>query len=100
MKKYVLLFTLALTAAMHAAGPEAKYKAPRTENNQPDLQGMWNFSSDVPLQRPAKAADRKFFTREELAARKVAKAKAFAMISQFAPIEAVSLDWLETSGRL
>jgi hypothetical protein len=61
---------------------------------------MWNFSSDVPLQRPVSAGDRKVFTREELETRKAAKAKAFAMISKFAPIEAVSLDWLETSGRL
>jgi hypothetical protein len=101
MRRYAFVVFVALTTvAVSAAGPAPKYKAPRTENNQPDLQGMWNFSSDVPLQRPASAGDRKFFTREELAARNTAKAKAMAMISKFAPVEAVSLDWLETSGRL
>jgi hypothetical protein len=101
MTRYPLLLLVALAGVTaSAAGPDPKYKAPRTENGQPDLQGMWNFSSDVPLQRPASAADRKFFTREELQARKAAKAKAFTMIQTFAPVEAVSIDWLETSGRL
>ena len=28
------------------------YEAPRTEWDQPDLQGVWNWSSNVPMQRP------------------------------------------------
>ena len=101
MRTYAsVLFVMLTIVAASAAGPAPKYKAPRTENNQPDLQGVWNFSSNVPLQRPAGAADRKFFTPEEFAARKSSRAKALAMISRFAPVEAVSLDWLETSGRL
>ena len=101
MRTYAsVLFAMLTTIAASAAGPAPKYTAPRTENSQPDLQGVWNFSSNVPLQRPASAADRKFFTPEEFAARKAARAKAMAMISKFAPVEAVSLDWLETSGRL
>jgi hypothetical protein len=42
-----------------------KYTAPKTEFGQPDLRGVWNFSSDTPLERPARYKDREFITREE-----------------------------------
>ena len=38
-------------------------RAPKS--GQPDLQGVWNFTSRVPLQRPAAFGDKKFFTKEE-----------------------------------
>ncbi len=41
---------------------------PRTMWGQPDLQGVWNFSSVVPLERPAQFADREFLTDEDIAA--------------------------------
>jgi hypothetical protein len=101
MRRYSLLILLALTtAAASAAGPEPKYKAPRAENGQPDLQGVWNFSSDVPLERPVSAADKSVWTREELEAQKAAKVRAFEMISKMAPVEAVSLTWLDYTGRI
>ena len=98
--KSALMFLMLSVVSVSAAGPGATYTVPRTENGHPDLQGVWNFSSDVPLERPASAGDRKFFTHEEFEARKAAKAKAFAMISTLVPIEAVSIDWLEFSGRV
>ena len=101
MKHYCLLLLVAsTTAVLSAAGPEPKYKAPRTENGQPDLRGVWSFSSDVPLERPVSAGDKKLFTREELVARRTAKTKALLMISTLVPVEDVSLDWLEFSGRV
>ena len=42
------------------------YKAPRTEWGLPDLQGVWNFSSDTPMQRPSQYGTRQFLTDEEL----------------------------------
>jgi hypothetical protein len=96
-----LLLLLVLAAAgVSAAGPEPKYKAPRTENGQPDLGGAWNFSSDVPLERPASAADKTLFTREELEARRAGKQKALEMVSKFAPVEAVALTWLDYKGQI
>jgi hypothetical protein len=101
MKTCFLIFLLASTAAaLSAAGSQVKYKTPPAENGQPDLQGVWNFSSDVPLERPASAADKKMWTREELEARKAAKAKAFDMISKMVPVEAVGLTWLDYAGRI
>ena len=94
----LVLLVSAVTAAS-AAGPDAKYKAPRAENGQPDVQGMWNFSSDVPLERPASAADKIVWTREELDAQKAAKRQAFDMLAKVAPIEAVALTVLDFKGR-
>jgi hypothetical protein len=42
------------------------YRAPRNEYGQPDLRGVWNYSSDVPLERPKEFADKQFRTPEEL----------------------------------
>ena len=49
------------------------YLAPRTEWGQPDLQGVWNFSSEVPMQRPPEYGERQFLTEEEIAANTTAK---------------------------
>ena len=101
MRNHSLSILLALTtAAASAAGPEPKYKSPRNEYGQPDLQAVWNFSSDVPLERPASAAGKNVWTREDLEAHKAAKAKAFDMISKMVPVEAVSLSWLDYAGQI
>src|SRR5574339_326008 len=44
------------------AGP-----APKTPWGAPDLQGIWTNTHEVPLQRPAKFADKEFFSDEERA---------------------------------
>ena len=40
---------------------------PRTAWGQPDLQGVWDFRTITPLQRPEDLADQEFFTAEEAA---------------------------------
>jgi hypothetical protein len=101
MRNGCFLFLIALTTvAASVAGPEPKYKAPRTEYGQPDFRGVWNFSSDVPLERPSAFADTKFFTREELAQQKTAKEKALDTVAKFAPVEAVGLAWLDYAARI
>jgi hypothetical protein len=61
----------------------AKYKVQRTEFGQPDLQGVWNYSSDVPLERSKEFADKEFFTPADIQKLKAAKVK---QIDQFASI--------------
>jgi hypothetical protein len=96
-----LIFVFALTTISgSAAGPGPAYRAPRTESGQPDLRGVWNFSSDVPLERPLSAGDKKVFTRAEIESRKAAKANALRMLSKMVPVEDVSIDWLDYSGRI
>lgn len=46
---------------------QGTYIAPRTEWGQPDLQGVWNFSSNVPMQRPERFGDREFMSDDEIA---------------------------------
>ena len=42
----------AAKAAPASAAAGKAYKAPRTPDGQPDLQGFWTNSTYVPLQRP------------------------------------------------
>jgi hypothetical protein len=65
MKAALFASILAMTMSQAAEPKETKYVAPKTEYGQPDLRGVWNFSSDTPLERPARYKDREFLTREE-----------------------------------
>jgi hypothetical protein len=52
-------------AAPRTNGTSAKaYKAPRTPDGQPDLQGFWTNTTYTPLERP-KDVTKAFYTREE-----------------------------------
>jgi hypothetical protein len=44
---------------------QRKGSAPRTPDGQPDLQGVWTFSTITPLERPAEFAAKPFLTDEE-----------------------------------
>ena len=68
-KLLAIAVVAALTCATtQAAEPTKKYVVPRTEFGHPDLRGVWNFSSNTPIERPAQYKDREFLTREEAAA--------------------------------
>jgi hypothetical protein len=62
------------SAAAKAAAPSAKasksYTPPKTPWGDPDLQGEWPASSNIPMQRPLSLADQKTLSPEELAKRK------------------------------
>ncbi|MCH8263990.1 MAG: hypothetical protein IIC10_01225 [Proteobacteria bacterium] len=66
--KFLLIFSL-LTAfsGTVAAQSSGDYKAPRTEYGQPDLQGVWNFSSNTPMQRPERYGEQEFLSEEQIA---------------------------------
>ena len=49
-----------------AVKPAPGWKAPRTANGHPDLQGYWTSLSFTPLQRPERFGTREFLTGEEL----------------------------------
>ncbi len=44
-----------------------QWTLPRTGDGRPDLQGVWDFRSLTPLQRPSELADKEVFTDEEAA---------------------------------
>ncbi len=62
-------FAAAWVAANAAEPAEdgGKFVAPKTEFGHPDLRGVWNFSSNTPLERPVRYKDREFITKEEFA---------------------------------
>jgi hypothetical protein len=96
MRTHAFVVALVLTAAAASAeGPDAKYKAARTADGKPDLQGVWNFSSGVPLQRPASLAGKKFFTKEEFDKQRAAFLNGLSAIARFAPVENVGFDWID-----
>jgi len=52
-------------SGLAAAGPDSTYRAPRAHDDHPSLQGVWNFTSGVPLQRRAAFGDRTVMTKFE-----------------------------------
>ena len=68
MRLASLVFAASMTALMPGlVSAQDDYVAPRTEFGQPDLQGVWNFSSFIPLQRPAFFTAKKFLTSYDVA---------------------------------
>jgi hypothetical protein len=67
MKPLFLIRCLLLILTSGLSVAAENYEAPRTEWGLPDLQGVWNFSSDVPMLRPAQYGTRQYLTDEEFA---------------------------------
>ncbi len=58
----------ALAAASTIPVQGARAEIVRTPDGHPDLQGVWNNSTQTPLQRPAALGTKQFYTDDELAA--------------------------------
>jgi len=76
--KRTFLVTLGAVAAVAALGSlttvtvgaqsqSKSYSPPRTVDGQPDLQGVWDYRSVTPLQRPPEFADKATLTDAEIA---------------------------------
>jgi hypothetical protein len=73
MRHRVLVFVSAMAVLVAfvssgAALATAQTTVPRTPWGQPDLQGIWDFRTITPLQRPEDLAEQEFLTEEEAAA--------------------------------
>jgi hypothetical protein len=57
------LLSIGVLTSAQAADENTAFK---TEWGRPDLQGVWNFSSEIPFQRPAQYGEREFLTEKEI----------------------------------
>ena len=62
----VLLMLLSVLGSASTAVAQQKAEPLQTEWGHPDLEGVWNFSSDIPFQRPEEFGYREFLTPEEI----------------------------------
>ncbi len=58
---------LVVFASLGTVPAAAQTAVPRTAWGHPDLQGIWDFSTITPLERPEELADKAFWTAEEAA---------------------------------
>ena len=72
----VIRSALPVPVAGQAPGSSATpWSPPRTAWGHPDLQGVWNYNSNTPLERAAEFGNRLFLTDEEFAQREKATAE-------------------------
>lgn len=95
--------TLALSLSVSCVSIAAdNYTVPRTQWGQPDLQGVWNFSSDTPMQRPSQYGERQFLSREEIEQIRIRQAAADASSDSAIATEGVDESyndfWVENAG--
>lgn len=64
-----LIAFISLCSILSSAAIAQNYEAPRTEYDQPDLNGVWNFNDSTPFERPDRFSEREFLNEDELAAR-------------------------------
>ena len=63
----IVATALAAAFVVLAAGAAAGQDAPRTPWGAPDLQGIWDFKTATPLERPEDRGEQAFLTEEEAA---------------------------------
>ena len=67
MTRRILIVPVLLAMGVTAAGAQTTFEAPRLPDGKPDLQGVWDFRTLTPLQRPEDQADKLVLTTEEAA---------------------------------
>ncbi|MCH7816008.1 MAG: hypothetical protein IIC60_05510 [Proteobacteria bacterium] len=100
MKIRVSIIATALTALLAGSiqAQDDDFVVPRTEYGQPDLQGVWNFSSYIPMQRPERFADKEFLTPEDIAAIAARTEAGLEALNNFG-VGGYNLFWMENAGR-
>lgn len=100
--KLKLLISAAVFSALGSGASIAQsaddYQVPRTEWGQPDIQGVWNFASNIPMTRPRQFGDREYMTQEEATALGEMKAAGFTALNEEG-VGGYNDFWVEQAGR-
>src|SRR5579863_1000977 len=70
MRAFAVVIALALWPPLSALGqaePAPKTTLPHTPDGHPDLQGVWDYRTITPLERPKDLGTKAFFTADEAA---------------------------------
>ena len=68
MPRFLLVVWVLMAVVVTGVAPvDAQTDIPKTPWGQPDLQGVWDFRTITPMQRPEQYGDREFLTEEEAA---------------------------------
>lgn len=89
------LFTLIVTSAiasMSLAQTETDYSVPKTEYGYPDLEGVWNFATSIPMERPTRFGNQEFLTAQQIAEEKENQLAAAAAADAAAALRVVDPD--------
>ena len=107
----ILLLALLICGGVLAQSA-SDYDAPRNQWGVPDIGGVWNFSSNTPMQRPERWGNQEFLTPEQLE-EEIQRQQAAALEADVRAAQAVNIDadlptgpqvlgyndfWFETAG--
>jgi hypothetical protein len=62
-----VVFFIPVAAAAQASASKNQTWTKKTPDGQPDIQGFWSSSTNVPLERPVNCGTKEFWTEEEMA---------------------------------
>lgn len=62
---YLVSSLTLLFAANAAQASDRQWQAPKTEHGHPDLQGLWDFGTKTPFQRPTALGEKRAYTEQE-----------------------------------
>ena len=93
-----LLLAAAFSVALSSAQGAENYQVPKTEWGHPDLQGVWNFSSNIPMTRPRQFGDREYMTQEEADAIAAMSEAGYEALNN-AGVGGYNTFWVESAGR-
>ena len=95
MRGRLAVFAAAAVPLAFALASAKAWTLPRTPDGRPDMQGVWDFRTATPLERPKEYADRQFFTPEEAAQFEQASADRIVSTQTVHPAE-----WLDYGMRV
>ncbi len=88
----IVTLTIPLVFSGFATAQSSDYIVPKTEYGQPDLQGVWNFATSIPMERPTRFGNQEFLTAQQIVEEKEKQIAAAAAADAAAALKIVDPD--------